>query len=177
MPNGDENMTDIMSTETIVSKIHVIRGVKVMLDRDLAELYGVETKQVKRAVRRNIKRFPSDFMFDLSYKELTNLRSQFGASSWGGVRYPPMAFTEQGVAMLSGVLNSDRAIKANIKIMRAFVKMRHLILDNVELKRELSELKSLTEERFQVVFEVLDKLMDEPDSQKREIGYIKNDED
>jgi hypothetical protein len=98
--------------ELILSKIYLIRGIKVMLDMDLAELYGVETKQLKRAVRRNEKRFPPDFMFELLPEELENLRSHFGTSSWGGIRYPPMAFSEQGVAMLSSVLNTDRAIQA-----------------------------------------------------------------
>lgn len=109
--------------EVIMSKIYLIRGMKIMLDKDLAELYGVETKQVKRAVRRNEKRFPQDFMFELSQNELENLRSHFGTSRWGGVRYPPMAFTEQGVAMLSSVLNSERAILVNIQIIRIFTKI------------------------------------------------------
>ena len=123
-------MSDIVSVETIAGKIYIIRGLNVMLDRDLAELYGVETKQLKRAVRRNIDRFPSDFMFDLTRDEFTNLRSHIGTSSWGGERYVPMAFTEQGVAMLSSVLNSKRAIQVNIQIIRTFTKFRHALLDN-----------------------------------------------
>jgi len=103
-------MTEIMPMGKITEKIYLIRNIKVMLDRDLAELYGVETRVLKQAVRRNINRFPDDFMFDLTYQELRNLRSQIVMSSWGGVRRPPMAFTEQGVAMLSSVLKSDRAI-------------------------------------------------------------------
>ena len=109
-------MDDIVPVERIASKIYMIRQVKVMLDRDLAELYGVETKVLKQAVKRNMKRFPSDFMFELSKEEFTNLRSQIVTSSWGGSRYTPMAFTEQGVAMLSSVLNNDRAIAVNIQI-------------------------------------------------------------
>jgi hypothetical protein len=104
--------------EVVMNKIYVIRSQKVMLDKDLAELYKVETKQLKRAVRRNADRFPDDFMFELSKEEFDNLRNQIGTSSWGGTRYAPMAFTEQGVAMLSSVLNSDRAIKVNIQIVR-----------------------------------------------------------
>jgi phage regulator Rha-like protein len=134
--------------ETIISKIHLIRGMKVMLDADLAELYGVETKQLKRAVRRNIDRFPSDFMFDLTRDEFTNLRSHIGTSSWGGERYVPMSFTEQGVAMLSSVLNSKRAIQVNIQIIRTFTKLRHALLDNENLRKELEELKQITDERF-----------------------------
>jgi len=103
-------MTDIVPIEQIAGRIYFIRGVKVMLDRDLAELYEVETKVLKRNVRRHIDRFPDDFMFELTYQELINLRHQIGTSSWGGSRYKPMAFTEQGVAMLSGILNSKRAV-------------------------------------------------------------------
>ncbi|ABW66622.1 ORF6N domain-containing protein [Desulfosudis oleivorans] len=152
-------MNDIVPVERIASKIYVIRQIKVMLDRDLAELYGVETKVLKQAVKRNIKRFPSDFMFELTKEECKNLRSQIVTSSWGGSRYVPMAFTEQGVAMLSGVLNSDRAIAVNIQIMRTFTKLRQGLLNNEDLKKELSELKQLTEERFAVVFETLDQLL------------------
>jgi hypothetical protein len=117
----------VIPDELIMSKIFLIRDKKVMLDNDLSELYEVETKQLKRSVRRNIKRFPEDFMFELTVKEFTNLRSQFGTSNWGGVRYVPMAFTEQGVAMLSSVLNSERAIAVNIQIIRLFTKMRELL--------------------------------------------------
>lgn len=113
-------MTKIISTELLAEKIHLIRGQRILLDRDLAELYGVETKTLKQAVKRNIKRFPDDFIFELTKAEFENLRSQFVTSSWGGARYRPMAFTEQGVAMLSGILNSDRAINVNIEIMRTF---------------------------------------------------------
>ena len=127
--------------KTIINKIYVIRGSKVMIDRDLAELYEVETKVLKRAVRRNILRFPEDFMFELSDEELLNLRCQFGTSSWGGVRYAPMAFTELGVAMLSSVLKSDRAIMVNILIIRIFTKIRDLVSTHHEILEKLKQLE------------------------------------
>ena len=134
-------MVNLISVEDIAKRIYFIRGIKVMLDRDLAELYEVETRVLNQAVRRHTKRFPEDFMFQLTKTEFNNLKSQFVISSWGGVRKMPLAFTEQGVAMLSGILNSDKAIEVNIQIMRAFVKLRHMILDHDELKRELDELR------------------------------------
>ena len=166
-------MDDIVPVERIASKIYVIRRLKVMLDRDLAELYGVETSQLKRAVRRNIDRFPDDFMFELTKKELKDWRCQFGTSNSEkmGLRYPPLAFTEQGVAMLSSVLNSKRAIAVNIQIMRTFTKLRQVLLNNEDLKRELSELKQLTEERFQIVFEALDQLLAKEDKPQKQIGF------
>ena len=115
----------------VESLIRVIRGQQVMLDRDLAELYGVETRRLNEQVKRNIERFPEDFMFQLTQNEFDNLKSQFATSSWGGVRKLPYAFTEQGVAMLSGVLKSPTAVEANIRIMRAFVSMRHFMVNNV----------------------------------------------
>jgi len=169
-------MVDIVPIEQIVSKIYWLRGVKVLLDRDLATLYDVETRILKRNVRRHIKRFPDDFMFELSYQEFAGLRSQFGISNRGGTRYRPMAFTEQGVAMLSGILNSDRAIEVNIQIMRAFVQLRHVIADHAELKRALDELRNQTEEQFQVVFTVLDQLVSHSDEAKRKIGFIENED-
>ncbi len=132
-------MADIVAQEVIENKIHVIRGKKVMLDRDLADLYGVQTGQLKRAVRRNKDRFPEDFMFEVSKDEYENLRCQFGISRWGGERYLPFAFTENGVAMLSTVLNSKRAIMVNIQIMRAFVRIRNLIADNTELRKAIEQ--------------------------------------
>jgi len=154
-------MTTLVPVERIANKIYLIRDVKVMLDRDLAELYDVETKALKQAVRRNIDRFPADFMFELTKKEFENWRSQFVTSKSDrmGLRYKPMAFTEQGIAMLSGILHSDRAIHVNIQIMRVFVKFRQLLFDNEELSKELSEFKQITEERFQLVFETLDQLL------------------
>jgi hypothetical protein len=133
-------MKDSVPVERITSKIYLIRGQKVMPDRDLAELYGVETKVLKQAVRRNSKRFPEDFMFELSAGEFKNLRSQFVTSSWGGIRYKPMAFTEQGVAMLSSVLNSERAIQVNNQIMRAFTKLRQMLATNADLRRKIEDM-------------------------------------
>jgi len=166
-------MSEMISSEAIASKIYLIRGVRVMLDRDLAELYGVETRTLKQAVRRNIDRFPSDFMFEMTKEELTNWRSQFVTSNnlKMGLRYPPMAFTEQGVAMLSSVLNSDRAIRVNIEIMRTFTKMRHLISASEELKQEVEELRKQTDERFQIVFQVLDQLLNPASETKKKIGF------
>jgi len=164
-------MSEIVSVEAIAGKIYLIRGLKVMLDRDLATLYGVETKALKQAVRRNIKRFPPDFMFELTKNEFQDLRSQFVTSSWGGPRYIPMVFTEQGIAMLSSVLKSDRAIDVNIQIMRVFTKLRQMLLDNEDLKRELAELREQTDERFQIVFETLDQLLTPLDKPRKKIGF------
>jgi hypothetical protein len=164
----------IIPSELIASKIYVIRRLKAMLDRDLAELYGVQTKALKQAVKRNINRFPEDFMFVLSGEEARSLRSQIVTSSlsqWGGTRYLPMAFTEQGVAMLSSVLKSDRAIQVNIQIMRVFTSLRHILLGNKDLKRELDALKRVTDERFRIVFETLDQLLSTEERPKRKIGF------
>jgi len=142
--------TELVTSEQITEKIYVIRGVKVMLDWDLAALYRVETKYLKQSVRRNINRFPDDFMFELSKEEFANLKSQIENfdSDKRRLRYAPMAFTEQGVAMLSSVLRSDRAIQVNIKIMRTFTKMRNMIAENEELRKALEELKQQADERF-----------------------------
>jgi len=162
---------DGVPTELISSKIYFIRGVKVMLDRDLAELYEVETRTLNQAVRRNIKRFPDDFMFQLNKTEFENLKSQIVTSSWGGIRKMPLAFTEQGVAMLSGILNSDRAIQVNIQIMRTFTKLRHMIAGHEELQRAVDELRKHTDERFEVVFSVLDKLLADNERPRKKIGF------
>jgi ORF6N domain len=127
--------------EKVINKIYLIRDKKVMLDFDLAEMYAVETKQLKRQVKRNPERFPKDFMFELTKKEFENLRSQIGTSSWGGTRYMPMAFTEQGVAMLSSILNSKTAIKVNIRIIRVFTKMREYALTHKEILLQLAKLE------------------------------------
>jgi hypothetical protein len=166
-------MTSSLPIERITNKIYFIRKQKVMLDRDLAELYGVETKVLKQAVRRNIDRFPNDFMFEMSKKEFENWRSQFVTSNQDkmGLRYAPMAFTEQGVAMLSSVLKSKRAVQVNIQIMRTFTKLRKMLLDNAELRRELEDFKKVSEERFQIVFETLDQLLTEKSKPKKKIGY------
>ena len=170
---------DLIAIEQITGKIYNIRSVKVMLDRDLAELYEVETKVLKRNVRRNIDRFPDDFMFELTKEELQSLRSQFGTLRRGHhSKYLPFAFTEQGVAMLSGILNSKRAIQVNIQIMRTFTQLRHALLESKELKTAIEELKRQTnkrfdqaDERFEIVFSVLDKLLNEDEGSKRKIGF------
>ena len=143
-------MKDSVPVERITRKIYLIRSQKVMLDRDLTELYGVETRVLKQAVKRNIARFPVDFMFELSRAEFNNLRSQIVISSWGGIRYRPMAFTEQGVAMLSSVLNSERAVQVNIQIMRAFTKLRQMLATNADLRRKIEEMEQKYDQQFQV---------------------------
>lgn len=165
------NNSAVVKAENIISQIHLIRGEKVILDVDLAILYGVETKQLTRAVRRNIHRFPADFMFQLTIEEMKILRSQFGTSSWGGRRYPPLAFTEQGVAMLSGILNSKRAIEVNIEIMRTFVKLRQWLSTHKDLERKLTTLEKKYDENFRIVFEAIKLLMKEEQKPKHPIGF------
>lgn len=166
-------MTKIVPIESIVSKIIFLRGEKVLLDRDLAKLYGVETRVLKQAVKRNIKRFPSDFMFELSKEEFEDWRSQFVTSNRDkmGLRYKPMAFTEQGVAMLSSVLKSERAIEVNIAVMRAFVKLRQMLASNEDLARKLEEFEKKYDEQFKVVFDAIRALMVENEKPKRKIGF------
>jgi hypothetical protein len=166
----------LIPDDIISSKIYLIRNQKVMLDKDLSELYAVETKQLKRQVRRNLERFPEDFMFELSQQEFDNLRSQFGTSSWGGSRYMPMAFTEQGVAMLSSVLNSPTAIKVNIQIIRVFTKIREMLTDTLSLKLEIEEIKkklSNHTQNIELVFNYLDELIDKKENSelRKKIGY------
>lgn len=165
-------MNRIIAHNDIVQRIYAVRGVKVMLDRDLAELYAVETRVLNQAVRRNLKRFPEDFMIQFTKIEFDNLKSQFVTSSWGGIRKMPFAFTEQGVAMLSGIINSERAIEVNIQIMRAFVQLRHIVIEHTELKREVEALRKQTEERFEIVFTVLDKLVSDGEPPDKKIGFI-----
>jgi len=162
--------------EIITNKIYLIRNLKVMIDKDLAELYAVETKQLKRQVRRNIERFPEDFMFELNEQEFENLRSHFGTSNWGGTRYLPMAFTEQGVAMLSSVLNSPTAIKMNIQIIRVFTRIRGILSDTMSMKLEIEEIKKkLTNhsKNIELVFNYLDELVDKKENTvpRKKIGY------
>ena len=167
----------IIPVETIVDKIVNLRGERVMLDWDLAEMYGVETKLLKRAVRRNIDRFPNDFMFQLTVEEYRSLRRQFGTLKRGAhSKYPPMAFTEQGVAMLSSVLNSQLAVKVNISIIRAFVQLRRKISTRTELALKLKELEERLDdhdEKILVIFEAITKLIEEDEKPKKKIGYIK----
>ncbi|NQT77359.1 MAG: ORF6N domain-containing protein [Bacteroidetes bacterium] len=156
--------------------IYTLRGYKVMLDFDLAILYGVETKRLKEQVRRNITRFPKDFMFVLNKDEIDNLRSQFATSSWGGIRYAPMAFTEQGVAMLSSVLNSEKAIKINIEIMRAFADYRALIIRNKDFGKELQLLDEKINQIFKFLLEKIDALRGQQlDESRNKIGYKKSE--
>jgi len=165
----------IIPSKKIVNKIHIIRNRKVMIDRDLAKLYGVPTKSLNLAVKRNIKRFPEDFMFQLSKEELKNLRLQIETSSWGGLRYQPYAFTEHGVAMLSSVLNSDRAIKINIQIIRIFIKIRELLATNDALQRKIMELEKKYgdhDDKIKKIFTTLNLLlMDEKAKPKKQIGF------
>ncbi|MFO7558790.1 MAG: ORF6N domain-containing protein [Desulfobacterales bacterium] len=165
-------MSDIISTETIASRIFFIRGQKVMLSLHLAELYGVETKALIQAVKRNSERFPDDFMFQLTDQEFINLKSQIVTSSWGGIRRAnPYAFTEQGVAMLSSVLRSKQAVQVNIEIMRTFTRIRNMISASDELKKEIDELRKQTDDRFQIVFDALDQLLNSESKSKKEIGF------
>jgi phage regulator Rha-like protein len=160
--------------ETISGLIHYIRGEKVILDVDLARLYGLEVKRLKQAVKRNIKRFPRDFLFVLTRQEGTNLRSQFVTSSWGGARYQLFAFTEQGLAMLSSVLNSEKAIEVNIAIMRAFVQMRKFLETNKELAEKIEELErtvSSHDEDILLIFETIKQLMNKKSQPMEPVGF------
>lgn len=172
--------------EVIVSKIYHIRGQKVMLDRDLAELYGVETRVLKQAVRRNSNRFPDDFMFEMTKEEFEDWRSQFvtSKSDRRGLRYAPFCFTEQGVTMLSCVLNSDLAIAVNIKVIRIFVRLREMIMTHKDLLIKMEQIESKIEghdHEITVLFEYLKKLMEEKESRieqesRKRIGYKKDGE-
>jgi hypothetical protein len=164
----------IVSADRIVQSIHLLRGQKVMLDLDLAKLYEVSTGHLNRAVKRNSDRFPADFMFRLRAEEVRNLKCQFGISSWGGRRAAPYAFTEQGVAMLSSVLKSDRAVKVNIAIMRAFVQLREILENNRELARKFSELEyriGKHDEEIAAIIDAIRQLMTPPEKPRRQIGF------
>jgi hypothetical protein len=163
--------SSLVPTERIEKLILFIRHQKIILDKDLALLYGVKTKELNKAVTRNIKRFPSDFMITLTKQEVTNLRFQFGTSSWGGIRYLPRAFTEQGVAMLSSVLKSNRAVEVNIEIMRAFVRLRQMLSSNAELAKRLDDLEKKYDIKFKAVFEAIRQLMTPSEKAKLKIGY------
>ncbi|MEW6409062.1 MAG: ORF6N domain-containing protein [Nitrospirota bacterium] len=170
-------MADIIPLETIERRILLIRGQKVMLSTHLAELYGVEPRVLVQAVKRNMKRFPDDFMFQLNDEEFKNLKSQIVISSWGGLRRAnPYAFTEQGVAMLSSVLNSERAINVNIAIMRAFVKLREMLFTHKDLARKLNEMEKKYDAQFKIVFDAIRELMTSPEKHKRKIGFLRENE-
>src|SRR5690606_34800447 len=176
----DNNTLPIISDAVVVNKIYLIRGQKVMLDNDLAELYGVETKRLNEQVRRNIERFPEDFMFQLAENEWEILRSQIATSRWGGRRKLPNVFTEHGVLMLSSVLNSKQAVQVNIQVVRVFTRLRQLVSEHSELKLEIEEIKKKLnnhDKNIEVVFSYLDELIDKkamPKSRKR-IGYMPDD--
>lgn len=155
--------------EVVISKIYLVRDQKVMLDRDLAELYGVETKRLKESVRRNIDRFPEDFMFELTKEEFSNWRTQFATSNSDkmGLRVPPFAFTEHGVLMLASVLNSEKAILVNIQIVRIFIKIREALTDNLSIKLEIEEIKKKLanqDRNIEIVFTYLDELIDKQEN-------------
>jgi ORF6N domain len=159
-----------MNVSIIQSKICEIRGQKVMMDYDLAEMYEVDTKMLKRAVKRNIERFPADFMFELTAKEFESLRYQIGASKRGGTRYMPYAFTEQGVAMLSSVLNSEKAISVNIAIIRTFVLLRQVAMNYAELAEKIKKLEKKYNSNFKEVFKALEYLV----AEKQQAEDLKN---
>ena len=165
-------MKEVVPLENIAALIYFVRGRKIMLDRDLAILYGVPTKRLKEQVRRNIERFPEDFMFELTREEFDSLRPQFATSNRGGTRYMPMAFTEHGVLMLSSVLKSEKAIQVNIQIVRAFTKLRENVLENGKLRQEIEALRDDTEGKFRIVFEALDQLLASESRQGKKIGFI-----
>ena len=168
-------MDTFISTEIIVAKILIIRGKRIMLDKDLAQLYGVTTFNFNKAVKRNIERFPEDFMFQLTKEEFSNLKFHFGISSWGGTRKLPYAFTEQGVAMLSSILRSKRAIRVNIQIMRTFIKLKELLLTHKDLASKLERLEKKYaehDEKIQAIFNAIKQLLEPPpEESKRKIGF------
>lgn len=170
----------VIPDEIVIRKIFFLRGKKVMLDKDLAELYTVETKALNQAVKRNLLRFPEDFMFQLSEQEFENLRSQIVTSSWGGRRTPPYAFTEQGVAMLSSILNSDRAILVNIHIIRVFTRMREMLLTHKDVLLKLEQLERKTIEHdddIKLIFDFLKELLNPKPEPMRKIGFKHKKED
>jgi hypothetical protein len=166
-------LKNFIPVERITNKIYLVREQQILLDQDLAELYDVETKHLIQAVKRNKTRFPDDFMFQLSEKEFQILRSQIVTSSWGGRRYPPYAFTEQGVAMLSSVLQSKRAVYVNIAIMRTFVQLRKLSYNYAELLQKIEAIEKKYDKQFKIVFDVIRKLIEPPSKTKEEFGFRK----
>ena len=167
MAKKPATQTGLVPLEVVERRIVLIRGHKVLLDINLAELYEVTTGNLNLAVRRNEDRFPEDFMFQLTAAEFENLRLQFARSSWGGRRRPPYAFTEQGVAMLSSVLKSPRAVQVNIAIMRAFVRLRQLLATHRDLAEKLAEMEKKYDKQFKIVFEIIHQLMEPPAEPKK----------
>ncbi len=174
-----KDTANIIPTERIQHCIYLIRGEKVMLDKDLADLYGVDTKRLNEQVRRNLDRFPDDFMFQLTVDETECLRSQIATSKEGrgGRRYLPYAFTEQGVAMLSSVLRSKRAVEVNIAIMRTFVQLRRILADNKLLRDKIEHLEKKYDEQFQQVFAILECMIQEESKPKSTIGFLSESEE
>jgi phage regulator Rha-like protein len=172
----------LLPEEAVLNRIYVVRGQKVMIDRDLAELYGVETKRLKEAVRRNMSRFPSDFMFPMNAKEFKNWRTQFASSNSEtipGLRYQPFCFTEQGVTMLACVLNSKRAVDMNIRIIRVFARLREAIMAHTDVLLKLGEMeKAVTKNSKDVanIFQVLRDLLETPSEPRKRIGYRRTNE-
>lgn len=166
-----EILENPLSAEIVTEKIYIIRGKKVMIDRDLAVLYGVETKRLNEAVKRNIERFPEDFMYKLNKDETENLMSQFATSRHGGSRKSPLAFTEQGIAMLSSVLNSPRAIQVNIQIIRIFTKLREMIDVYKELREKIEEMENTNEANFKEIFRIIRSLIIEKTKRRAKIGF------
>jgi len=162
-------MNKSITTEFVATKILVVRGKRVMLDGDLAGLYGVTTFNLNKAVKRNIERFPEDFMFQLTREEFNNLIFHSGISSWGGRRHLPRVFTEQGVAMLSSVLRSKQAIQVNIQIMRAFTYFRRMLLTNVDLRRKIEQMEKKYDKQFVIVFQAIKQLLEPPNPKDRHI--------
>nr|WP_314895899.1 ORF6N domain-containing protein [uncultured Flavobacterium sp.] len=172
------NEISLVPDDVVMNKIYFIRNQKVMLDRDLATLYGVETKRLNEQVKRNLTRFPEDFMFQLNEIEFQNLKSQFATSSWGGIRKLPYVFTEHGVLMLSSVLNSEKAIQTNIQIMRIFTKIRQMLLDTTEIRLDVETIKKKIENQgknIELVFQYLDELIEKKETNpaREKIGYKK----
>jgi hypothetical protein len=163
-----------LTDDALVARIHFVRGQKVMLDRDLAQLYNVQTRDLNKAAKRNIRRFPPDFMFRLKTSETKNLMFQIGTSSWGGTRKLPYAFTEQGIAMLSSVLRSERAIQVNIHIVRVFTRLRQFLLNNKDILRKLDQLENRLgkhDEQIQAIFQYMKDMFNPPDKPMRKIGF------
>ena len=169
--NTSIEVSTFLSHEIIERKIYLVRGRKVMFDRDLAALYGVTTGNLNKAVARNIDRFPDDFMFQLAPKEFKNLIFQFGTSSWGGTRKRPRAFTDYGILMLSSVLNSKRAVRVNVQIMRTFVRLRELLATHKNLERKIYEMEKKYDDQFKVVFDTIKEILEPPKKRKKPIGF------
>lgn len=178
MRSAEKHHSSLVPAEVIENRILLIRGQKVMMDQDLAILYGVETKYLIRQVKRNMRRFPDDFMFMLNKQEAADLRCHFVTSSWGGRRYSPYAFTELGIAMLSSVLKSDRAISVNIQIMRVFTKLREILASHKDLKIKIEEMESRYDHQFKIVFDAIKELIELnqqpvlPEPPKKKFGFV-----